>query len=354
MKRLAAFAAVPLLGLLTIPVADLYYRSSWGRGCASCHEIRLQFDTWQHSAHRQVNCVSCHESSTSTNLRRVATHLAGRTPDRPQLRHTDVLALVDRCRDCHRQEFAQWQAGPHSATFERIFTDKPHNEKRRLMDDCLRCHGMHFDGAIGDLVSPLDTQGPWKLVRSDLAQSPSVPCLACHSMHHAGAPLTKKSPPETFRPSLALYDRRSETPIPVSKLPVPANTSPDQRQALCYQCHSAPAGGPAGSGDDRTPRGVHAGLSCLACHQKHSQSARASCATCHPRLSNCNRDVEKMDTTFLDPKSKHNIHFVACADCHPKGIPPRKSPRPTPAWSASLEPIALPAAPVEASEARAR
>ena len=54
-----------------------------------------------------------------------------------------------------------------------------------------------------------------------------------------------------------------------------------------------------GSGDDRTPVGVHEGLSCLACHLKHGQQTRASCANCHPRLSNCGLDVEKMDTTFL-------------------------------------------------------
>jgi hypothetical protein len=24
-----------------------------------------------------------------------------------------------------------------------------------------------------------------------------------------------------------------------------------------------------------------------------------------------------MDTTFADPQSKHDIHFVGCRDCHP-------------------------------------
>ena len=101
--------------------------------------------------------------------------------------------------------------------------------------------------------------------------------------------------------------------------------SPDQRQALCYQCHAPVAGAfQAGTGDDRTGLGVHEGLSCLSCHLKHGQKARASCATCHPRLSNCGLDVEKMDTTFLSAKSKHNIHFVKCGDCHTKGVPQKK------------------------------
>jgi hypothetical protein len=101
--------------------------------------------------------------------------------------------------------------------------------------------------------------------------------------------------------------------------------SPDSRQALCYQCHAPLAGGLVGTGDDRTPVGVHEGLSCLACHLKHGQQTRASCANCHPRLSNCGLDVEKMDTTFLTTASSHNVHFVKCADCHSKGIPRKRS-----------------------------
>jgi hypothetical protein len=41
-------------------------------------------------------------------------------------------------------------------------------------------------------------------------------------------------------------------------------------------------------------------------------------------MSNCGLDVEKMDTTFLAATSKHNVHWVKCADCHPKGIPKKK------------------------------
>jgi uncharacterized protein YlaI len=56
--------------------------------------------------------------------------------------------------------------------------------------------------------------------------------------------------------------------------------------------------------------------------------ARRSCAECHPRLSNCGLDVEKMDTTYAKRESQRNIHTVACAECNTKGVPPRK-PRPS-------------------------
>lgn len=295
--------------LASIPAADVYYRRSAGGGCARCHEIGPQYEVWKASAHRSIACVECHQSSVLTNARRVVTHLRGEVPEQVHLRGVDVTALTSRCRSCHQQEFAQWAAGAHSMTMERVFKDR----KRPLNDDCLRCHGMHFDG---DVRAAMNETGP------------AIPCLACHSMHRQGAPMTKGLA-EVARPSVGLFDRRARVHVASAALPIPpvvegerrVKMSPDQRQALCYQCHAPLATMQAWSGDDRTPLGVHEGLSCLACHQKHGMAARQSCAGCHPRLSNCGLDVEKMDTTFRDPKSRHNVHTVKCADCHPNGVP---------------------------------
>ena len=137
---------------------------------------------------------------------------------------------------------------------------------------------------------------------------------------------------EITRPSLAFYDRRSQRYVPLADLPIPAmlegaravKMSKDQRQALCYQCHAPVSTMQVASGDDRTGIGVHEGISCLACHAQHGQQTRASCASCHPKMSNCGLDVEKMDTTFNSTISKHNIHFVKCSDCHTKGVPKKK------------------------------
>jgi len=38
-------------------------------------------------------------------------------------------------------------------------------------------------------------------------------------------------------------------------------------------------------------------------------------------MSHCGIDVEKMDTTFATKASRHNIHWVRCADCHEHGVP---------------------------------
>lgn len=340
------FLAVPLV--LLAPLASMVYQASGGASCARCHEIRPSYDLWRASTHRHQNCSACHGSLFSAdlsfhwaNLRRLARHLRGQDAQ-PRLAQASLDRLVENCARCHRQEYAAWQSGPHSVTYARIFLDKEHNRKRALMDDCLRCHGMHFEGSIQDLVEPLDTKGPWRLKRPELANEPVLPCVACHQVHRQGEPLKRPwveravfgpRQPVT-KPSLALFDRRQLRPVSVRLLPLPemregerrVRMSPDPRQGLCYQCHAPLASFQVGSGDDRTPIGVHEGISCLACHERHTQNTRASCAGCHPRMSNCGLDVEKMDTTFRDPSSRHNIHFVKCADCHPKGVPPRRRP----------------------------
>lgn len=335
---LVCLGVAVILGFLTIPAADFYYRSTRGEGCARCHEIRPNLDSSRRSTHRQMNCTDCHTSTTRTNLRRLATHFLGHPPDQIHLQTADVWVMMEKCIACHRQEQARWSAGKHAATYDRIFANKDHNPKRKLMDDCLRCHGMHFEGSIADVVEPLDVQGPWKIKDAGLAQRPVMPCLSCHMVHRDGMPLKKDDrriagKEELFRPSLGLFDRRSRMNIAADILPLPVmyqgqravKTSPERRQALCYQCHAPLASGQVGSGDDRTPTGVHEGLGCLSCHEKHNQNTRQSCTGCHPRFSNCGLDVEKMNTTFADPASKHNIHWVQCTDCHPQGVPKKKT-----------------------------
>jgi hypothetical protein len=267
----------------------------------------------------------------------VRAHFGGKVPGRVRIKNEDTPRLVERCRSCHQQEFADWQASRHSSTYERIFLNKEHNRKELLVDDCLRCHGMYFEGSIAQLVSPLNTKGPWRLSQPKLAVRPAIPCMACHQMHRQGNPEPKRDPEVTpvaareaiNRASLGLFNRRELMHGSLRLLPLPTmregerpvRMSPDPRQGLCYQCHAPEAGFQVRSGDDRTGLGVHEGFSCLACHSTHAARTRASCTTCHPRLSNCGRDVETMDTTFKSPQSSHNVHFVKCLDCHPKGVP---------------------------------
>jgi len=348
MKKLVLSAGLLVAAIaVMVPGASLYYESGSGNRCASCHEMQGLYDRWHNSSHRGVACEKCHGSAFTTdasfhmnNAHRAMEHLRGDLPEEIYLGNRYVQEMTDRCAVCHRQEYAAWQSGPHSASYARMFLDKAYNTKNKLMDDCLRCHGMHFEGGVRDLVAPADRVGPWRMLRAELTNAPSMPCLACHEMHREGSPLQKANlegrlpgpSQEIVRPSLALFDRRTQQYVAVADLPLPAmvdgarpiRMSKDQRQALCYQCHAPVASMQVGSGDDRTGMGVHEGISCLVCHAQHGQTTRASCATCHPKMSNCGLDVERMDTTFLSPRGNHNVHWVKCGDCHVKGVPRRR------------------------------
>jgi hypothetical protein len=345
-----ALAFVVAMSVAFVYGASYYYTSQHGQGCASCHEMAAYTTAVHTSAHRNATCLDCHDAGLATKLRHIRVHLIGPAPEAIHLRDVDVLAMTTKCRACHQHEYASWRAGPHSVTYAQIFTDPVHNSERRLTDDCLRCHGMHFDGAVRDLVQPQNTTGPWHLKRASLTNEPTISCMACHQLHREGPTQLKPStrisvatPP--VRDTVAFYDRREQLHFAATLLTLPqlwdgprsVTISPDQRQALCYQCHAprqpetntvaaANHYGPQfGSGDDRTPVGVHEGISCLACHAGHNESATASCKTCHPQMSHCGIDVEKMDTTFVSAKSAHNIHWVRCTDCHQHGIPKPKT-----------------------------
>lgn len=355
MRRSFKFAgiAIGVAALLAVGGtfgASYYYTSQYGHGCASCHEMASYVSAVHSSPHRTTGCMDCHNASSATKLRHMRIHVFGVIPEAIRLRDVDVSEMTTNCQKCHQHEYANWQAGPHSVTYSQIFADPVHNSKRMLMEDCFRCHGMHFNGSIRDLVGPLNTKGPWQVIRSGFADQPAIPCQACHQMHRDGAqeirPASRISAAGTaVSDSLAFFDRRERLHFVATALSIPqlndgartVRMNQDQRQALCYQCHaprepeavsvSAEKGwGPqVGSGDDRTPMGVHEGLSCISCHDGHNENTRASCKTCHPEMSHCGLDVEKMDTTYATANSQHNIHWVKCTDCHQHGTPNPKA-----------------------------
>ena len=341
-----ALAGPVVLLLLSVPAGSVYYAAAGGRACIRCHELEPAYHSWAESTHRSVQCKECHGSIFSTdlgfhlnNVRQLWRHLRGQVPERLLVQQRDISrGMNERCGKCHQQEFAAWAAGPHHASYERIFLNPEHNAKRLPNDQCLLCHGMYFERSILELVQPLDRQGPWHLTTTSvLPHEASMPCLACHEVHRPGTPLGLRPkavaviPPAPPPSPAAFYDRREQIHVRAELLPLPAmldharpvRVSPDARQAICYQCHAPDHTFQAGSGDDRTCVGVHEGLGCVACHRGHDLEARASCAECHPRLSNCGLDVAQMDTTCKSSTSRHNIHVVKCADCHASGVPAR-------------------------------
>ena len=308
--------------------------------CASCHEIRCEVHELENSSHRDLECKECHGTALSSGLRSmkeksmmIVEHMRHVNPEDVRMSEAQIIEVMDNCRRCHTYEYAKWEAGEHSSTYADIFLDSLQNSAEQLNYDCLRCHGMFYEGTIADLVEPISTTGPWNLKDASRGNLPTIPCLACHQVHTDGYPLG--SVPENIsdslgreynaaRSGLGFYDRAEKTHFNVESLPqlklyqdgglLPV--SEDSAMRNCVQCHAPNSRHEAGTSSDKTPRGVHAGLSCVACHDPHGNDARNSCVNCHPAVSNCKMDVTKMNTTYLDPDSPNDIHTVSCTDCH--------------------------------------
>lgn len=318
--------------------------------CISCHEIIVSYSHSTNSVHRGISCKECHGHSADSvhalreNAKRIYYHLTESRHDNIRLSEEQAVRIMQACRDCHEREFAHWQQSGHGTNYAGIFMDEKHNKTEQMADECLRCHGMFFEGKMTDMVTPLDTKGPWRFKKPETAARPVIPCLACHKLHAQGQPFlrsavetarasTTTNQPAFRRDTVAFYVRQEGMHFAIDDLAMPrivdhshpVKVSSDPRQRLCTQCHAPNAFGQAGSGDDRTPVGVHEGISCMACHEPHSNDTRTSCASCHPARSSCGLDVTRMDTTFNSLASRHNIHSVQCIDCHPSGAPNPKS-----------------------------
>lgn len=339
-----ALLVIPFFLIASIIAFGSFYTywnmASADNTCASCHEIGKSVLSMAHSSHRELHCKECHGTALSNGFHSmkekgmmVVNHITDKPIENIKLSEEQLLEVSNNCNRCHSSEFAKWASSGHSIDYQHVFLNTKHNSTEQINFDCLRCHGMFFKNTVQDVVEPMKIKGPWKLVAGTMPKRPTIPCMACHQIHQKGLP---KASPNYADPKaifyhkksdmsqLSFYDRHEKAYFPVTDLPklnlwegdrvVKVSDDPNMRN--CVQCHAPNAQHQAGSSDDRTPRGVHEGLSCMACHKTHSNNAKNSCKTCHPAISNCKIDVTKMNTSYADAKSPNNIHFVACTDCH--------------------------------------
>ena len=341
-KTIIILGMLPVLLLVLLLAYTGWNTASPERSCGSCHEIVPSLEIWQQSAHREVDCSDCHGTALGNGFHSLKekagmffAHLGGRV-EAPEV-HLDeaaVLEVMEACISCHRDEHKAWQAGGHAVVYADIFLNEKHNAMERPYPDCFRCHGMYFDGTIEDLLDPISREGPWSLKDESMASQPVIPCLTCHPIHMENE--TRQRPGSLDDPAAIFYERderraltglylRSDRmhlradqlrkpEIYDGELPVLVSDDPVQR--ICMQCHAPDWAHQAGSEDDRTPVGVHEGISCRACHRGHSNDARNACLSCHPAVSSCGLDVRAMNTSYRDRESPHNIHSMACTDCH--------------------------------------
>ena len=332
-----------LIGIFLVSFGTFYTywnTASADKTCASCHEIQNSVHSQAQSSHRNLKCNECHGTALSNGLHSmrekgmmVINHLNNKSDENILISEEQLLEVLNNCKRCHSSEFADWSSGGHSIDYEHVFLNPKHNSTEQINFDCLRCHGMFFKGTVNDIVEPLNIKGPWKLKDITRATMPAIPCMACHQIHQDGSPHKRpdySGPKSIFYQKqdtgfvVGFYDRHEKVHVPITQLPRlnlwegerPVKIADDPIMRNCVQCHAPNAAHQAGTNDDRTPRGVHEGLSCTACHELHSNNSKNSCISCHPAISNCKLDVTKMNTSYSDPKSPFNIHWVSCTDCH--------------------------------------
>jgi Doubled CXXCH motif (Paired_CXXCH_1) len=203
------------------------------------------------------------------------------------------------CKKCHVVEHKRWSESLHAASAQNVLANVEHDKAELLTDECITCHAPFQVSTfkIGQLVTPLDQKGPWKINTANAAKWQAIKCEVCHD------------PTSSVPFKLAFYDGAKRAYVPVT-----------DATDLCSKCHVP------GTDDSRDLKGsVHEGLKCTACHFGSGMKAdpKLSCTDCHPAVNKKHPDVTQLDTTYKDPtNSKNNIHFVKCADCHPQGIPP--------------------------------
>jgi hypothetical protein len=291
--------------------------------CAQCHEVAPSHARWKTSAHADLHCIECHGSAMSdgfhslfekTNM--VFSHF---TKDKQnediKLSEKQILQIHHRCIACHQAEYAGWMAGGHAVNYKEIYMDSTHNFMEKPYWDCLRCHGMFYDGNINDLMA-LESTNPSDWMIKDKKQEllPAIPCLACHRMH-AENPVSERYVSTTGsdriikerNPRTALYMRADKMYLRSDKLSKAhmyndkgeeITYASDPNSLLCLQCHAPDHKHHTGSEDDRTVTGVHEGISCIACHRPHSGQTKESCIMCHPSLTE-----KEIQSVFEKPHS---------------------------------------------------
>lgn len=318
-KALIALFSVVIVGLF---IASLYM--TWNQldpqyTCALCHEVSPSHARWTISAHGEVRCIDCHGTalsngyhSLSEKIGMVLTHIkGGKYNDDLRLTEEQVLQVSGQCIKCHRSEHAGWLAGGHAVNYKEIFADSLHNTMEKPYWDCLRCHGMFYDGNINDLMDMDGEAYEWFVRDEKQAGLPVIPCLACHQIHTEN-PVSARyvSMTDSMRatmernPKTAFYIRadkkylRSDMLIPVKMYEGDreVRSAVDPATLLCMQCHSPNYSHCEGSEDDRTVTGVHEGISCIACHNPHSGETRSSCIKCHTSLAE-----EHIQAVYDDP-----------------------------------------------------
>lgn len=329
--------------------------------CLSCHATGIAgapIVPADHQGRTNAMCTSCHRPGTSVSTTTTTSAVATSVPPAASAGMSLDTWSAKACQACHPREWNEWSRSGHAMTLSAQLLNSGHNSSEQLDQTCVKCHSPELGTVpIGNIVQPLNTNGPWQLVGqfASLGDTPSISCLACHQAHPAKSPgllpgmdfadesTFYRSVPAPQVSNLYIYDAFAQKhidPQPIAPVmngdqAIPVNDTRANR--VCYTCHATeraesnlfePNTPPSGdnsvsTGDDRTLMGVHQGLQCVDCHMpggSHTFNPMSSCSQCHGQggaaapLAN----VTSVRTSYTDPSlsmlsgnmSPLNIHWL--------------------------------------------
>jgi nitrate/TMAO reductase-like tetraheme cytochrome c subunit len=176
MKPSIKLISVVIIGIVVTLLGIAVPATSQPGFCQSCHEMKDDYRAWQASAHKDVNCASCHIEPGAGNflrhkiaaLKEVAAHITN-DYDAP----INISSMLSeelppaRCIQCHKS--------PGKKSNGRVIFD--HNKHKKAGFNCAYCHNRIAHPGLNDYTSRISMN---LCVDCHKKQGGPFTCDTCH------------------------------------------------------------------------------------------------------------------------------------------------------------------------------
>ncbi|MCL5040783.1 MAG: NapC/NirT family cytochrome c [Firmicutes bacterium] len=274
--------------------------------CASCHEMKAEYTTWQESAHSRVNCTTCHIPPGMGNfikhkisaLEQVYRHVFHLVPDKIVLKDPIPNEVCLKCHVVSREV---------TASGDLIVPHAKHIKENGAL--CVDCHARSTHGGLAETKDFQPTEA--NLVKLTTLESKDfrprmAECMGCHNGQKAfytcdRCHKTIKTPPTHDNQTWASAHGELAKADVVS----------------CIKCHSIPLGKFPDLSKPTLAEEVRSNDFCLDCHLKRPPSHNQTWALGHAREGKADRIGCLVCHDEQKPASPEaRVNPVYCTKCH--------------------------------------
>lgn len=298
--------------------------------CTNCHAMNQPFELWQKSAHKEVDCHTCHPSDMQTNLR----HLYMATIEGAEKPSRQAEVPPDICGGCHNSgDSEQWVQIAETEGHKLHFFDKkiecivchaPSVHEFLPNDEmCKQCHPdrmVAFPGMKDNHCT--SCHNFMARDRGEILPS-NDECARCHATKLGDAPVmvTGWHPGAECKDCHNVHDRSPEM---LGGIP-----DRDGYAKKCENCHRNQVEPVSHEGECRSCHPPHTPFNpksqCGGCHEDRLQAverpeSHRSCGDCHrphePGLSTLDTCIDCHDDKVEDLTEAAPVGHDACERCH--------------------------------------